>query len=156
MWNTQVSILSHVYLSCKPGGGGGNCFLRLCLPVFLQQYLRCKVWDDTAKIKYIALFAISEQCSNEWRKNSLWQQSSVSQISIPNYSEALPLLAFHMLIWDITVGGAPVPKHVAAVNIRSQIDNGTLRVKSQNWRQTVEECSHGARVKPFAQKSNWH
>lgn len=36
-------------------------FLRLRLPVLLQQNLRCKVWDDTAKIRYIALFAISEQ-----------------------------------------------------------------------------------------------
>lgn len=38
-------------------------FLRFRLPVLLQQNLRCKVWDDTAKIRYIALFAISEQCS---------------------------------------------------------------------------------------------
>lgn len=41
-----------------------TCFLRFRLPVLLQQNLRCKVWDDTAKIKYIALFAISEQCSH--------------------------------------------------------------------------------------------
>lgn len=40
-------------------------FLRFRLPVLLQQNLRCKVWDDTAKIRYIALFAISEQCSQK-------------------------------------------------------------------------------------------
>lgn len=56
-------------------------FLRFRLPVLLQQNLRCKVWGDTAKIRYIALFAISEQCSQKlfWplKMNSLSQQCSV-------------------------------------------------------------------------------
>lgn len=54
-------------------------FLRFRLPVLLQQNLRCKVWDDTAKIRYIALFAIREQCSQivlTFKIDSLSQQCS--------------------------------------------------------------------------------
>lgn len=61
MLKTQVSISLHVYWIMSLDKNTG--FLRFRLPVLLQQNLRCKVWDDTAKIRYIALFAISEQCS---------------------------------------------------------------------------------------------
>lgn len=73
-------------------------FLRLCLPVLLQQNLRCKVWDDTAKIRYIALFAISEQCRFVLKLTAF---NSAHSINTDNYSEVLPLLAFHMLKYDI-------------------------------------------------------
>lgn len=78
---TQVSICLHVCHWTKT-----LVFLRFRLPVLLQQNLRCKVWDDTAKIRYIymyvyiALFAVSEQCSQrdrlDFNINSLSQQCS--------------------------------------------------------------------------------
>lgn len=61
----QVSICLHIYWSCQWTKKKDTGFLRFRLPVLLQQNLRCKVWDDTAKIRYIALFAISEQCSQK-------------------------------------------------------------------------------------------
>lgn len=90
--SSQLSInaLRHVkdtgmhFFACKlvMSLDKNTVFLRFRLPVLLQQNLRCKVWDDTAKIRYIALFAISEQClkltafhnSAHWEKcqNQYW------------------------------------------------------------------------------------
>lgn len=53
---TQVSISFACNIRQKNNNTG---FLRFGLPVLLQQNLRCKVWGDTVKIRYIALVAIS-------------------------------------------------------------------------------------------------
>lgn len=85
-------------------------FLRLCLPVLLQQNLRCKVRNDTAKIRY------NRTVCHQWTMqrnynlrfvdlniNSLIHRTVLIQNKrIMNTELALPLIAFNiMLIWDI-------------------------------------------------------
>lgn len=147
IWNTQVSILSNVYLSCNRKIKK-NRFLRLCLPVFLQQYLRCKVWDDTAKIKYIALFAISEQCSIKWNNSLLTTEliqsnlnsklfRSTSTTSIPHAHLRHQLKSRNL---------APSPKHVKSS--KYQVSNRRWYIAGQkpklkkDHREILIQCSH--------------
>lgn len=70
MLTTQVSIFLfflHVYIlvmSLDKNTG----FLRFRLPVLLQQNLRCKVWDDTAKIRYIYIVHCLPSVNNAVKK----------------------------------------------------------------------------------------
>lgn len=58
MLTTQVSISLFFFVAWIIGQKYINTtgFLRFRLPVLLQQNLRCKVWDDTAKIRYIYIY----------------------------------------------------------------------------------------------------
>lgn len=65
---TQVSICLHVCHWTKT-----LVFLRFRLPVLLQQNLRCKVWDDTAKIRYICMYILHSLPSvNNAVKEIVW------------------------------------------------------------------------------------
>lgn len=58
MLTTQVSIFLFFFCCMNYWSKYINTtgFLRFRLPVLLQQNLRCKVWDDTAKIRYIYIY----------------------------------------------------------------------------------------------------
>lgn len=67
--HTGKQYFLHVYWSCH----WTKHFLRLCLPVVLQQNLRCKVWDDTAKIRY------SRTVCHQWTMQVVCRINSLSQ-----------------------------------------------------------------------------